>query len=540
LSIFISYARRDEEQVTELHDKLVHVGHEVWFDRDLRGGQAWWDVILGAIRTSDLVIAVLSPDSVRSRACRREIHYAASMGKTIIPIMVRDVEPLQAPDPIPSIDIEMLLRADEDEWMAVSTAVAQAEPSPPVPEPLPEPPPAPIADLAHAREMVDQPNLTEIEQRQLLDELSERVQDPDERQAVVVVLEQLRGHTDVEAGVADEVDDLLLRYRRDKIDERERALLESLVDDLENQQCTPILGGGVNDWLLGPRRFLAQEWAKGYRFPMAPHRRDDLPGVAQFVAVTHTVRKMRNDLAKFYHDQIVERFPEIVGEGDQPLDEMARAVWKAKAPSQPAEPHAVLARFPCPIYVTTESTTLLAEALREAGKDPVIDFCRWNPDVRRWPESPLEADPDYEPDEHRPLVFHVFGVLEAPDSIVITEDEYFDFLAAVAENNSLIPDAVQEALANSSLLFLGFGLQDWDVRILLRGLISREVAQRLGRNFKHVAAEIDVEEDVVSPDAAREYVTSYFGRFREPPIDIFWSRLEEFTAALADTWERTE
>jgi hypothetical protein len=45
---------------------------------------------------------------------------------------------------------------------------------------------------------------------------------------------------------------------------------------------------------------------------------------------------------------------------------------------------------------------------------------------------------------------------------------------------------------------------------------------------------------VVSPDAAREYVTSYFGRFREPPIDIFWSRLEEFTAALADTWERTE
>lgn len=539
MSIFISYARQDAERVGELSHNLEQAHYHVWFDQGLRSGEDWWEEILEHIRSCEIFIFVVSPDSVRSRACRREIGYAHALQRRILPIIVRETDVDRVPEPIHSehINIQMLLKADIDEWQRATGAVAHAEPADDLPDPLPQPPPAPIVDLAHARELLDRPSLGEDAQRELLAELRDRVANVDEREAVVVVLEQLRERQDVLPDVADEADDLLLRYREEPIEEREVALLESLVDALKDQKCTPILGVGVNDWLLGPRRFLAQEWAKGYRFPLAPHLRDDLPEVAQFVAVTHTVRKMRNDLGKFYRDQILDRFGDIVGDGEQRLDQMALAVWKAKAPTQPAEPHRVLARFPCPVYVTTEATTLLAEALREEGKDPVVDYCRWNPDVRKWPESPPPADPGYRPDPQRPLVYHVFGILEVPESIVITEDEYFDFLAAVAENDSLIPFAVQEALANSSLLFLGFGLQDWDVRILLRGLISREVALRLGRNFKHVAAEIDVEEDVVSPERVREYVTSYFGRFREPPIDIFWSRIDAFTAALAEAWD---
>jgi hypothetical protein len=96
---------------------------------------------------------------------------------------------------------------------------------------------------------------------------------------------------------------------------------------------------------------------------------------------------------------------------------------------------------------------------------------------------------------------------------------------------------VQESLANSSLLFLGFGLQDWDIRVLLRALVSREVAERLGKHFKHVAAEIDIQEGVASSEAARKYIQSYFEKFREPPIDIYWSSVEVFCAALAKAWQ---
>ena len=216
---------------------------------------------------------------------------------------------------------------------------------------------------------------------------------------------------------------------------------------------------------------------------------------------------------------------------------MVLAVWNQESEGVANEPHAVLAELPCSIYVTAEATSLLSEALIAKGKEPVIDFCRWNPEVdaSEWPESPLDKDPDYEPNVERPLVYHILGTLSAPDSIVIAEDEYFDFLAEVTRNRDLIPRAVREALADSSLLFLGFGLEDWDVRVLLRSLISPQAARRLG-HFQHVAAQIDIEE-ANSPDAARRYIEDYFQRFRDPSIDVSWSSVEDFTGRLAASWE---
>ena len=148
---------------------------------------------------------------------------------------------------------------------------------------------------------------------------------------------------------------------------------------------------------------------------------------------------------------------------------------------------------------------------------------------------PLE-DPGYVPSPERPLVYHVFGILEVPESIVITEDEYFDFLAAVANSGPstpLIPSVVEEALANSSLLFVGFGVQDWDFRILLRGLINHEAARRKGQRPNHVAAETGVlREGVTRPDRAKDYIVSYF-RDNEPSIEIEWAGVDEFAVDLA-------
>jgi hypothetical protein len=274
---------------------------------------------------------------------------------------------------------------------------------------------------------------------------------------------------------------------------------------------------------------------------MGTDRRDDLPQVAQYVAVQRKPRQLRADLADFYRARLLDGFPDVVGgSGELTLDDMALAVWKDRAPMEKDEPHRVMASLPCPIYVTAQATSLLAEALREQDKDPVVDFCRWNPEVDpdEWPESPLERDPDFVPSVDRPLVYHVLGTLDAPDSIVITEDEYFDFLVEVSRNRELIPGVVREALADSSLLFVGFGLQDWDVRVLLRSLISRQAARRL-EQYQHVAAQIDLE-GVISPDAAHRYIEKYFQRFREPPIDIYWSTVEDFTRQLADFWEREQ
>ena len=50
-----------------------------------------------------------------------------------------------------------------------------------------------------------------------------------------------------------------------------------------------------------------------------------------------------------------------------------------------------------------------------------------------WPRSVFEEDPEYKPDKDNPLVYHLFGRLDIPESLVLTEDDYFDFLVGVTK-----------------------------------------------------------------------------------------------------------
>jgi hypothetical protein len=59
----------------------------------------------------------------------------------------------------------------------------------------------------------------------------------------------------------------------------------AMLAQIRDRHWTPILGPGLTDSLLGSRREIAQRWAETFNFPMAPHNREDLPQVAQFLAV---------------------------------------------------------------------------------------------------------------------------------------------------------------------------------------------------------------------------------------------------------------
>jgi hypothetical protein len=541
IRIFLSYAHQDRQTVELLHEKLSIAHHNVWFDEELRGGQQWWDEILARIAGSDLVIFVASPDSFRSRACGLEVAYASATNRQIMPIAVRSIDVLDGPDAIQAIQVVGFANPTDDDWIRLTADIAAARRSGALPDPMPTRPPTPIVDLTAARKIVTESSISGAEQRTLVADLRARLPNADETVAVVAVLEQLRDHADIVQSVAEEIDDLVRKYRTTDLDSRSSQLLETIVTAMEAEECTPILGTGMGDWLFGSRREHAQAWAEGFGFPLEQHRHTDLPQVAQFVAVQKRPRQLRTELAAFYRSRLRERFPGSLDDVDtNALNDMVLAVWKQASESFAAEPHTVLAQMPCKVYVTAQATSLLTEALREQGKDPVVDFCRWNPQVdsNEWPVSPLVQNRDYVPSIERPLVFHILGTLDHPDSIVIAEDEYFDFLAEVARDRELIPGAVREALADSTLLFLGFGLDDWDVRVLLRSLISPQSARRL-EQFQHVAAQIDVE-SVSSFDDARRYMEKYFQRFREPSIDIYWSSVEDFCRQLAVRWqERT-
>ena len=89
-NVFISYNRQAEAITKALAANIQALGHTVWFDQGLTGGQAWWDEILSQIRGCDRFIFVLDPAALNSVACTREYGYAADLKKPILPVLISE------------------------------------------------------------------------------------------------------------------------------------------------------------------------------------------------------------------------------------------------------------------------------------------------------------------------------------------------------------------------------------------------------------------------------------------------------------------
>jgi len=345
----------------------------------------------------------------------------------------------------------------------------------------------------------------------------------------------------------------------------------ALVNEIRKRKCTPILGPGLSDQLLGSRQEIAQRWAKNFHFPMAPHYRDDLPQVAQYLSVNQSHEFPRDELGQYLRAALVDGYGDQLPESyrgraveDLPLNRLMSDVWRIRYPEGTQDPYAVLAQLPLPLYVTVQPWNLLAEALRAQGKDPQVEPCRWKrlddddpwgdtaqmdtpdwaftveEDPARyraaagagWPTSVFARDRSYRPDDQRPLVYHLFGHLARPRSLVLTEDDYFDFLIGVTRDKDLVPVGVRRAFADSSLMFLGFRLDEWDFRVLFRSIVNQEGDRR--KEHTHVAVQIDPEEGrTIEPDRARRYLETYF---QGSNITIYWGSTESFIKELHDAW----
>ncbi len=150
--------------------------------------------------------------------------------------------------------------------------------------------------------------------------------------------------------------------------------------------------------------------------------------------------------------------------------------------------------------------------------------------------SSSAAEPPEPQDTAHPLVFHIFGFFGgAPpaQSLVLTEDDYFEYLLSRARHErQLIPGFVGERTLNTSLLFLGFQLTDWNFRVLYRMIMSQGGTSRLSE-LTHVAVQVDPEEDaLIDPQAARKYLEKYFGTAGPGKIEIFWGSAGEFLTEL--------
>jgi tetratricopeptide (TPR) repeat protein len=97
--IFISYSRKDIAFVDRLEPALKSRGFELLIDRsEIYAFEDWWKRIETLIGKADTVVFVLSPDSVASEVCAKEVAHAASLNKRFAPIVWRQVADNAVPE----------------------------------------------------------------------------------------------------------------------------------------------------------------------------------------------------------------------------------------------------------------------------------------------------------------------------------------------------------------------------------------------------------------------------------------------------------
>jgi len=91
--IFISYARKDIDFAQKIVDALAANNLDTWIDwKSIPKGEDWEQEIYHGIQEADAFLFLISPDSVVSQMCNKEIAHAVKNGKRILPIVIRETD----------------------------------------------------------------------------------------------------------------------------------------------------------------------------------------------------------------------------------------------------------------------------------------------------------------------------------------------------------------------------------------------------------------------------------------------------------------
>lgn len=133
--------------------------------------------------------------------------------------------------------------------------------------------------------------------------------------------------------------------------------------------------------------------------------------------------------------------------------------------------HRNLASLPFYLTITSTPDFMLYQALVEQNKQPILE--KYN-----FVGSKNDIVPMGTVD--KPLVYHLYGSIDDPRSLVLSENDLLNFLVAVVSKNPPLPHNLLSELQDKdkSILFLGFGFRHWYLRILLQVLQVRSKESR--------------------------------------------------------------
>ena len=193
------------------------------------------------------------------------------------------------------------------------------------------------------------------------------------------------------------------------------------------------------------------------------------------------------DLAK------VAQYYNVVG-GREALDGELHDIFNCDYPLTPL--HTFLAEVPKPLLiVTTNYDDLIERAFDAKGRayDVVIHTTdpSFGDSLLWWPHGsetvqeiiPKKLDIDL---NAVTVIYKMHGAVDRQDrgrdQYVITEDDYIDFLTRMI-NSTAIPVIFAEPFQTRHFLFLGYGLRDWNLRVVLNRIERDLRRQKSARSW---------------------------------------------------------
>jgi hypothetical protein len=258
---------------------------------------------------------------------------------------------------------------------------------------------------------------------------------------------------------------------------------------VEQGNVVPFLGAGAS--LVGRREGDAYD-----------ERQPFLPKAGELMAILAQMSKFPEEELPYSDLARVSSFFEWRARERAPLKSMLRRTLGPIPPAsvsraKPGKIHSLIAdeeRFK--LIITTNYDTLIEDAFIARGRP--FDLLAYPAESEAYKNAaqfqrsgatePTMVEPNQVPvDFSRTVIFKMHGTL-APqperDAFVITEEDYLEFLARMVAKMA-VPTPVLSQLEDKNLLFLGYGLRDWNLRLLLKEL------NRYGTSFavqKHVTA----------------------------------------------------
>ncbi len=226
-----------------------------------------------------------------------------------------------------------------------------------------------------------------------------------------------------------------------------------LVQDVQKGSCILFLGAGVH---------APPPPDSPYHYP--PEQRPPLgKALSEILATKYGFHKKHPDDFPDDLQRVALYIERTHGLGRRTLVNDLRDLLRAGKSPSPAL--MMLARLPFKIIVTTNYDRLIETALQQCGKEPAHFI--YNPETDE-PTEDMVDDPTVE----QPLLFKMHGDLDKRNSIVITDEDYIQFVQRMSDKDQFhpIPQTVRFRMQKWPTLFVGYSLRDYNLRLLFRTL----------------------------------------------------------------------